>query len=135
MNIMIGGWQEAREVCNFHSAELEKGSPEAVAFSLRFGRWVGASRFRDGKVGQGGGNTFLSEEIACEKSQMPLRRCWRDWKILLSHRQIFTGLVNLGLWVSLQVLNGKTNFQKQLALFLKHVNASDCLSLGVDSSS
>lgn len=63
------------DICNFHYAELEKGSPEAVTFSLRLGRWVRAPRFREGKVGQGGGNTFLPEEIACEKSQMPLRRC------------------------------------------------------------
>lgn len=53
---MIDGWQEAMEVCNLHYAELEKGSPEAVTFSLRLGRWVRAPRFREGKVGQGGGN-------------------------------------------------------------------------------
>lgn len=75
MNIMIGGSQEAREVCNLHYAELENRFPEVITFSLRLGRWVRASRFRKGKVGQGGGSTFLSEEIACEKSQMPLRRC------------------------------------------------------------
>lgn len=63
------------EVCNFHYAELEKGSPEAVTFNLRLERWARVRRFREGKVGQGAGNTFLSEEIACEKSQMPLRRC------------------------------------------------------------
>ena len=75
LSVLAEGSQEAREVCNLHYAELENRFPEAVTFSLRLGRWVRASRFREGKVGQGGGSTFLSEEIACEKFQMPLRRC------------------------------------------------------------